>query len=211
MENCLTIDSLRDVVDVLLETVSSENAASVLNRNDSWNRLARSPASVRPSSTHGRGLFADRNINRGEVVSMYPGDVYWNTKDRDDNDKQSVKASPRVSNKRALEMLGDISYRAHVEDFCVVGDELQSDDAWFVGHFANDGSILSNADDDEKNYIAQTASKRNADFELVSMDHFYLLAVVAQRDIIKDEEIFIAYGVNYWKLVNRKSLKTVDE
>jgi len=30
---------------------------------------------IRPSNIHGNGLFATRNISKGEIVTLYPGDI----------------------------------------------------------------------------------------------------------------------------------------
>jgi hypothetical protein len=160
----------------------------------------------------GQGLFASRNVNDGELITLYPGDalLVWNTTVVGDfsqdvgvmfgNHVQEMDRNPdRVCTDQAR------SYELQIRTgYSIVADPLLVDNPAYLGHMINDGSVLLGTDNESRTlYSASTHERHNAAFFLMEGCHF---ATIATKDILKDQEIFVSYGEGYWmsrlKMVN---------
>ena len=162
---------------------------------------------VAPSSLHGLGVFATRDIKKGEIVTLYPGDavLQWKDDRQDLRDvkvlfgshvpllKQDVKKATSEES-RAYEILA-------TDTISVVGDPELCDDMSYVGHIINDGSFCDSLEGRVK-YERDTAKLMNAEHCLLRgwsgrklPVHFFTRAA---RDIAKDEEILVSYSFGYW-------------
>lgn len=138
---------------------------------------------VRSSPIHGVGVFANRYFARGEFVCYYYG--------------RRIKLGKRV----------DTTYTHEFDDkFQIVGDtKLPARNALNVGQFINDGDHITRviARDCQTlqarikcivNYITRANVINNVRVEKKENK----LHVVAAREILSGEELFVTYGYEYW-------------
>ena len=153
-------------------------------------------ARVGPSTVRGagRGLFAARDCEEGDLLTCYPGDALvlfdinatiWGEHVDDAHDRS------RVDQQYML--------RAVRDDWGIValpGLLEEKDPGSYLGHFANDGvGSAPTRESDLSSYVLESFDRANAihqDFEGCHM------VTVATRDIKKGEEIFVTYGPEYW-------------
>jgi hypothetical protein len=171
----------------------------------------------------GRGLFAVRDIAKGEITTCYPGDsllyeyedeetdelVIWGTHvdtadiwDDDaifegivDDDTGCLETSPLTDYILAV---GDTPYS-------IMGLPVLDTDPAYYGHFANDGAghFFANQEGGEgvgieegiANYVLESIDLSNAMHKALEDCH---MVTVATRDITEGEEIFVTYGPDYW-------------
>lgn len=157
---------------------------------------------VKPSKIHGNGVFAKRDIQKGELLTFYPGDKVNFAPNKDshiDGHKAFVFWSKRMENKYGHDEcinvdLGD--YKFDIDDrWIVYGDPSFTDDASYLGHLINDGAKPNDNPKSIQIYCKISKVKANCDFRDLKSLH---LAIVATKDISAGEELFISYGVRYW-------------
>lgn len=156
---------------------------------------------LRPSNRHGLGCFAIRNIRKDEVITMYPCDVVINQKMNHRNIVFSDRLSDHIRD--TLPNPQEFDYRKYFpygigleESLFLIGYPGFKDDTNYLGHFINDGAKANSDKRSHTIYETVTALKRNCKFQSVlGRAH---MAVVATRDIEKDEELLTTYGLKYW-------------
>jgi len=160
-------------------------------------RIAR--CEVRPSTIHGDGLYASRNIAEGELVTFVPGDslLVWEDGDRSSDVMMFFGGHVPQSERDAKVILGERveMYEQYVTGrFSLVGDPSKRADPAYLGHFANDGarclSPTGKADYERKSTLAT-----NADPVWVEGCH---VALQARQSIRAGEEILVSYGAGHW-------------
>ena len=78
----------------------------------------------------------------------------------------------------------------------IFGDPKKLDDPFYLGHMINDRWVCTGNTAKEINlYAALTVRSCNAWFW--GSDNHYVY-VIAQREIMQGEEIFVHYGAQYW-------------
>lgn len=153
------------------------------------NSLITAPVEVRPSSIHGNGVFATRNINVGEFITFYPGDVLL-YEPEDKNSKVARYWSERYIFKHNCNI--DKIYEEVSNDYwCKVdncyslwGDPSFIDKPCYIGHIINDAPDLK-------------PEKCNSQFHILK--NGMGVAICSIKPIKKDEEILLSYGPTYWK------------
>ena len=91
------------------------------------------------------------------------------------------------------------------EEVGVVGFAQLDNDPVYLGHFCNDGaSVIPQSTEDVALYLEQSVTRANAEEQSILDSH---VAIVATRDIQKDEEIFLCYGVEYWMQQQQQHLQ----
>lgn len=152
----------------------------------------------------GRGLFANRDIAQGELVTLYPGDalLIWNKTVGDFGQGEvGVMFGPHVTgvDRDAGRLSTDEARSFELKvgpRHSIVADPLLTDDAAYLGHMANDGAILTQRDNKARElYSKMTVARHNAAFFVMEGCHFVM---VATNQIRKGEEIFVSYGEGYW-------------
>ena len=134
----------------------------------------------------GEGLFATRDIEKGEYITTYP--VCWIVVT--EGEKRSYACAEEVygesyKDKVVENYLDEICGGYSVglfEDFTILGDPTIRKDNRLYGHMINDLSLTDNEGYDDK--------KRNVAFSF--------LDVHAIKDIKKGEELSICYGKDFW-------------
>lgn len=146
------------------------------------------PCEVRPS-TYGRGVFATRDIKIGDLITLYPAHgVSFNR----------IKSYATYT--------GDIEYDTtytveHDEnDMAFVGDKDKFTPL-FMGHLLNDNyPNVEEFKDKEKlgatvmKYLLHAMTLANCKFK----DGKNFVIIQAIKDIKKDEELLVSYGMGYW-------------
>jgi len=166
---------------------------------------------VRPSAIQGAGLglFATRPIRQDELITVYPGDalLLWDASHGgkpgpEGCDLRSIfgnhiTASEQTSLDFFLRRTNARDYEVQTSAMrSIVGDPHRSEDAAYIGHFANDGAALLGGDDAQRlSYSLTSAKAMNACF--VSLERCHLVTM-ATRDIKMDEEVLMSYGEGYW-------------
>jgi hypothetical protein len=147
---------------------------------------------VRPCP-YGRGVFATRDIKMGEVITYYPAHHL------------SVGGSSTIS---FVENKPDDDYLySSLDGRRIWGDSEKTDNRYMLGHMINDAcdNVFRREGDTMGEwfgrYILYTRQRRNARFGEREEDDG-IVSVYATRDIKKDEEIFISYGLQYWGIRN---------
>jgi SET domain-containing protein len=135
---------------------------------------------IKKSNIEGLGVFAKHNIKCGEILTLYPSDIV------------------RVPNK------GNLYYEftsernlvfkekyAYQTDYCIIaGDSTCIDDMNLVGHIVNDSCANSCHYDTSNN-------------NCIYYPYHMFVFIVASKNINKDEELLVSYGVDYWKIIKK--------
>lgn len=157
---------------------------------------------IRPSSVHGRGVFAKKDIPKGTLVTFYPGDMVEHlekSKVAGDKTEYAVTTTSDSLTKKASTTEGMnylTRYKVTVsKDYAIIGDPENISDPTYLGHMINDAARSHNPDD-MIIYLVVAASKMNVAIMPIEDCH---VGVVALRDIKRHEELFFPYGPDYWK------------
>lgn len=160
----------------------------------------------------GNGLFAKTDLLEGQVVTFYPADValYVPNGDADKPDHVSIESySQRFetqfgrtikNEEEKTTFLADYAYDVD-KTYRIMGSPHFKDNSDYLGHFINDGIRLGLEGGDET-YLASSSLKANSIFYHIKD---LLIAIVATKDIQKGDEIYIKYGVGYWKNYHKQT------
>ena len=158
---------------------------------------------IKPSKIHGNGLYAKVNIKKGDIITLYPCDVlvyYPETNKEIDHPvgyifSDELKELPEMqaifNNNRQLYK----GYQLTVnETYSIIGMPEICDNTTYMGHICNDGA-RGHTKEDKKIYETVSFLKSNAHFKNICD---CMMAIVAMKDIQKDNEILVTYGHGYW-------------
>ena len=153
---------------------------------------------VRDSSVHGRGVFATKHIAKGEVATFYPGDHVFYTPDRALVCNGKVLKLAIHSQRAAVSPAPpDKTYYYDVDDnYTLQGCPSHTGDPSYLGHMVNDGARPTLDPASHGVYVACTMAKSNCRYAVLSE---LSVAVIATRDILPEEELFVPYGLPYWE------------
>ena len=151
----------------------------------------------------GRGLFASRDIQEGELITLYPGDALlaWNNTVGDFEDGVGVMFGTHVEsndlNANRVTTAEARSFELKIgPKHSIVADPLLTDDPAYIGHMANDAAMLTERTNAARErYSRTTVDLYNAAFFVMEGSHF---VTVAAKFISKNQEIFVSYGEGYW-------------
>jgi SET domain-containing protein len=188
-------DNLKDILkpfDRLLGVVPKERIAHTMAGLSKLSQLPDiydAPCEVRPS-TYGRGVFATRDISKGDFITLYPA--------------HGVEFD-RITEYKS-HYIGDIEYDEkytveHTKNkMAFVGDK-DCFNGLFMGHLINDNyPTVEDFKYKEKigittlNYILHASTFANCYFK----EGTNFIIIQATKDIKKDEELFTSYGLGYW-------------
>ena len=153
----------------------------------------------------GRGLFALRDVEAGELLTIYPADALI-TFDPARTKRGVMWAEHVPEGLRDAAKLADVWVEYELAPYeksetgylySIIGIPDLDGDAAYAGHFINDGAALvAEGAAALDRYRADSASAANTDFEALEELH---CGVVATRRIAEGEEILASYGANYWE------------
>jgi len=210
LEDDLTKEELglriKEVRDYYRETneMSQENVClSLVRTRFPKLRLNRCHVAESTISGAGRGLFASRDIDEGELVTLYPGDALlaWNTTVGDFTGEVGVLFGNHVRPEhRTPDRLTTDEARGYELKIggrhSIVADPSFVDDTAYLGHMANDCAMLASKDKASVDkYLKTSALGLNIGYFVMEGSHF---VGVATKNIAKDTEIFSSYGEGYW-------------
>jgi SET domain len=169
------------------------------------NRCHVAPSSIRPA---GWGVFASREIQAGELITLFPGDalLVWNTNVGDVRGGLTVQfgrhISPedrdttRVTSPAARIYELNIIAPSSSSSQSIVADPRRVDNPAYLAHMINDGSCLQGRDKAARTEYAKNSARRhNAAFFDLKGCHYM---AEATKHIRQGEEIFVSYGEGYW-------------
>lgn len=139
-------------------------------------------AEIRSSIIHGRGVFAVRDIKEGEFVCIYDGELMSKTEIIERNfseDKEYWMMDPTDSAK-------------------VLCGYKEPKDKLGIGQLVNDAKKLYLKNLDYKDGVKAVKDYDRESKELANVDLRENFKIYALRDILKDEELFLHYGYDYW-------------
>jgi len=183
----------------------------------------------------GQGLFATRDIDVGELITLYPGDAVLCWEEIASESNVLSDSSPNKPS-RHFELI-DVVFGQHLapaqqnvdryiqelrayevpasDCLSIIGDPDLCSDAAYLGHMANDASSCTSPEDFEI-YEKQTAAGVNAEHISLGTNRGSELhvdgchvAVRAIQFITAGQEVFVSYGHGYW--VTRNGYRATPE
>ena len=152
-----------------------------------------------PDQWGGRGVFAVRDIGRGELITCMPADIAIHDASGDELWGEHVAEEQFEDSHHHDTPLADYQI-SEGDDFTLVGLPSLCDDPSYLGQFINDAEKLDvsgdvpPSQDDVSRYEAASEAGRNAEHTSLYLH----MATVATRDIPAGEEVFVSYGADYW-------------
>ena len=153
---------------------------------------------IAASSTHGEGVFAQRNLKRGDLVTLHPCDyISINL-----GNHTAAWVPTHVDMPEMTELLSKVlfQYSASVDGTCfsVAADPTIPATPTACAHLINDGAIIEDRDFDYatlRKYVEDSTAAQNCHFVTLAG---VCVAAVASRDIKRNEELFASYGAPFW-------------
>lgn len=156
------------------------------------------------SQIHGKGLFANCDIKKGEIITYYPAHyviIKPNGYKIIDGKIERISIPSSIS-------IGTEHNECYTfvidENLSICGDPEDISNSDFLAHMANDGIKYKskNSNRTAKEIYNDLAFKRNnSAIELLDPSCIYIRAI---KDINKDEEITTPYGYQFWINENNK-------
>jgi len=170
---------------------------SVETPEESKERFSFDPCvEIRPS-THGNGVFATRDIKKGDIITYYPAHYI------------QITSFPLILTKpeytKGDKPNDEYLYTSIKGNYSITGHPRLTDNPYMLGHIVNDPCDEVFKREDETfgkwvgRYLLTVSMKRNSRFTELDSG---LIAITALKDIKKDEEILIAYDIQYWGMKN---------
>jgi SET domain-containing protein len=164
---------------------------------------------IKESPIHGIGIFATDDIPISTAITFYPADMlmyYPDGNKKQDTHKKNVLVQCSERSKSII-MSKDLvmkewdkisSYRFELDNYVTIaGHPKCIDDTKYLGHMIND-RFKPNGDKITPDiYLQMSMARMNCYF--YPWKSGLHVAIVTCRNISKGEELFISYGINYWK------------
>jgi hypothetical protein len=171
-----------------------------------------------PSDIHGRGLFADEDISKGDFLTFFPVDVSFYF--ADDGPRACYAAHLQVhtlDSAAQCDMLVNNRMYAHVVTdegmplmMALPLESASSERVLYLGHLANDGACPPEtmSPTEIMQYEDASYAARNA-AQLTAGDGIFVMTV-ATRDIAKGEEVLVTYGKSWWRAYHVHTMQQRD-
>mmetsp|Transcript_27707 Transcript_27707/g.59558 ORF Transcript_27707/g.59558 Transcript_27707/m.59558 type:complete len:419 (+) Transcript_27707:165-1421(+) len=189
------------------------------------NRCFVAPSTI---SDAGNGVFANRDIEEGELITLYPGDAVLvqdstasDSGVGNDDVKNAAPPPPvgimfgnhvptsnrdtnRVTNHEARSYEMEINkYTSIIADPLVQNVENHA----YMGHMCNDGAAVTAQFDEESRAIYAAATEKACNAKNVVMEGSHV-GTISTRAIRTGEEIFVSYEAGHWLSRSDSSLIT---
>ena len=155
------------------------------------------PVEVRTSPVHGKGVFVTKDVECGQILSLYPPDAFVFS--RPGGKCQCLQVSPDIGCDReeaaAARRLYTVTLGTYGRvEVGLVGMPRLCNDPAYVAHLANDpvGDARS-----KKDYYARIANRGNA--YLTGFQNSLCQALFAGKRIRAGEEVLVPYDWDYWE------------
>ena len=165
----------------------------------------RTKVRVGPSPIAGQGVFATADIEEGEIITCYPGDLIT---DKPKPGKQGgVIWGAHVPEEIRQMTVAMEDYAIMVDDsYSMLGLSSLDDNMAYVGHLMNDGAKLDGFGSIER-YMEESAARANAGHDCLLGCH---MVTVATRNITAGEEVLVTYAPRYWLRKQRRRVARVS-
>lgn len=181
---------LRKEADTIIENFT----LACLSRVDNCKSRAR----IGESKIHGKGIFANCDIKKGEIITYYPAHFVL----LKPNGYNFVDGKIQVINVTSCFSQGrDVNHNYSFvinENLSICGDPESIDNPDFLAHMANDGMIVTSCLFGQKQsdlYEKLSLVKNNSVIEISDSSCIFLRAT---NDIKEGDEITTPYGYHYW-------------
>lgn len=149
---------------------------------------------VKLSNVHHKGVFALRDIKAGEFITIYPAHFIYKL-----NGMDKILLYPLNTLEKS-----NPDYDAFFDfNILISGNPNLTNNLQVVGHMINDGGDISDIKLEDKyhNVLYDTTVEKNINctYEIGKYKNIMVLWVVATKLILKGEELFTSYGIDYWK------------
>ena len=164
---------------------------------------------IKPSTIHGNGVFAKKDIKKGDLITFYPGDVVEYNPNGDRHIPGHITMA--FSSQRFVDKFGNPKSSEYMNNdyaydigsnYTLIGCPYFMNDSNYMGHFINDGAKSNSTEKSDELYNKISYIKQNCRFYNYKGDLH--VAIIATKDIKPGEELFIMYGTGYWKSYNNK-------
>ena len=158
---------------------------------------------LKNSSVHGNGVFAKQNISEGELITFYPADIVKEYPNKDGDVDGHIEF--RIFSKRFDKEFGRTTDKKYINNaycynlndtYSIIGSPYFKDDPNYLGQFINDGAKPTSDPKSINIYNKISRMKQNCRFQ--DLKENLHVAIVATKDILKGEELFICYNAGYW-------------
>ena len=157
------------------------------------------PVEVRESPIHGKGVFVTKDVECGQLLTLYPPDAFAFARP-DRVGGECLQVSPDIDHDREEAEAARQTYGFSLGTpggvrVCIVGFPKLCSDPAYMAHLANDpvGDARS-----EKEYYAQIGIRGNA--YLAGLQCGLCIALFAGKRIRAGEEVLAPYMYDYWKM-----------
>ena len=153
---------------------------------------------IGPSSLHGDGVFAQRDLKRGDLITLHPCHYISINMGKDGSAWLKSKVDLPTVTMLLSKLL--FQYSAKVEGTClsIAADPTIPATPAACAHLINDGATLETREFDYHllhKYVVDSTNAQNSHFVTLGG---VSVAAVASRDIRRGDEIFTAYGAMFW-------------
>jgi hypothetical protein len=190
------------LVDIIRMTDSYEiTKISFLMKNVVPEGLAK--VRVGASAIHGNGVFAEHQIDVGDLITMYPCDVL--ALDNPNGGMRFYRADGKDLLRTEANMY--VAYLCKVEGtrMAIAGDPDKHCPA-ACAHIINDGAYIDKHDfglDEAMRYTEKSYHMQNCHF--VSLADCCMVAI-ATKVIQKDQEVLAGYGAEFWGHIAKRGM-----
>ena len=158
------------------------------------------PVEVRPTIDMGNGVFATRDIKKGELCCFYDGIIVCSDIGMEGLISNRLGYGHDFVVETTTKMIRDEEVREQVKkaDEMIAGFTKQLRRGG-VGQLINDWSM--SYDDYDYNYLKNINTTAQCERVGATPDD-YIILMIAYKDIKKDSQLFYSYGSGYWKNFN---------
>jgi hypothetical protein len=154
---------------------------------------------IRKSKIHGNGVFAKKDIEESDLITFYPVDIlqlYIG------NDESTLRFSNKYIDSNRSDSYNIFNNLKSYKFNCnnrnaIIGDPRFIDNANYLGHMINDSMNHNKSKKSRNLYKNSSQKKSNCNFHNMTPYELFV-PIIANKNIKKDEELFVSYGVQYW-------------
>jgi hypothetical protein len=142
------------------------------------------------SPIHKFGVFANRDINKDEIITNYPAHYIF-----------KINKYPIYNiNFELPDNYKDYGFDLDIKNnIKIIGHPYIHRNMSWIGHMINDGykhNYTNKTKKNKKSYNKKTKKYNNSFFGQNMNDG--IVSIIATKNIKKDSEILVSYGFNYW-------------
>ena len=159
------------------------------------------PVQVAPSAVHGRGVFVTRDVQKGDLLTLYPNDALVSFRQGDNR----VFVVPGKGGRSCAEVFeihqqyGYVAFEHKGLLLQTVGFPELAEDPAYLGHMANDAVGPGRTKKTLKKTKATPHRKATQNATFAPINSVMHACLIATRPISKGSKVFVSYGADYWR------------